>query len=103
MPFLTVLSPHQDDAGLSLAMTIRAASRRGIRIRIVNCFTISTYAPHSDARTADAVGAVRVAEDREFAARIGDGIEVVDLGLEDAPIRLSCRVEDVRRRAGRGE
>jgi LmbE family N-acetylglucosaminyl deacetylase len=104
MPSLTVLSPHQDDAGLSLAMTIRAAARLGGRVRIVNCFTVSTFAPHSEARTAAEVGAIRGSEDREFAAKVGGAIEILDLGLEDAPIRLGCRVEQVRRmRVGRFE
>jgi LmbE family N-acetylglucosaminyl deacetylase len=104
MPSLTVLSPHQDDAGLSLAMTIRAAARRGDRVRIVNCFTVSAYAPHSEARTAAEVGVIRGSEDREFAAKVGEAVEIVDLGMEDAPIRMACRVEDVRRkRVGRLE
>ncbi len=97
MASLTILSPHQDDAGLSLAIAIGAAARTGRRIRIVNCFTVSTYAPHSDARDVDAVGAIRRSEDREFASRVGTAVEVVDLGLEDAPVRLGCRVEDARR------
>jgi LmbE family N-acetylglucosaminyl deacetylase len=104
MSSLTVLSPHQDDAGLSLAMTIRAAARRGGRVRIVNCFTVSGYAPHSEARTSQEVGVVRGREDREFAERVGETVEIVDLGLEDAPIRLACRVEQVRRMGvGRSE
>jgi LmbE family N-acetylglucosaminyl deacetylase len=94
---LTVLSPHQDDAGLSLAMTIRAAARRGQAVRIVNCFTVSTYAPHSQARGAAEVGAIRKAEDREFASRVGSAVEVVDLEMEDAPIRLGRPVAVVRR------
>ncbi len=97
MPSLTVLSPHQDDAGLSLAMTIRASARRGGRVRIVNCYTVSAYAPHSEARTAAEIGVIRGSEDREFAAKIGEAVEIVDLGMEDAPIRLACRVEQVRR------
>jgi polysaccharide export outer membrane protein len=95
---LTVLSPHQDDAALSLAMTIRFAARSGRSVRIVNCFTVSTYAPHSGARTAEEVGAVRSGEDREFASRVGSGVEVIDLGMDDAPIRLQCPVAEARRR-----
>jgi LmbE family N-acetylglucosaminyl deacetylase len=97
MKSLTVLSPHQDDAGLSLAMTIRAAARSGQPVRIVNCFTVSTYAPHSQARDAAEVGVVRKAEDREFASRVGSAVEVVDLEMEDAPIRLERPVAAVRR------
>lgn len=104
MPALTVLSPHQDDAALSLAMTIRAAARMGGRVRIVNCFTVSAFAPHSEARTPAEVGVIREGEDREFAARVGKAVEIVDLGMQDAPIRLACRVEQVRRmRIGRLE
>jgi LmbE family N-acetylglucosaminyl deacetylase len=93
---LTVLSPHQDDAGLSLAMTIRASARSG-RVRIVNCFTVSEYAPHLEARNAAAIGTERRKEDREFASRAGEGIEVIDLKMEDAPIRLGLPVGEVRR------
>jgi LmbE family N-acetylglucosaminyl deacetylase len=95
---MTVLSPHQDDAGLSLAMTLRAAARQGHPARIVNCFTISAYAPHADAQGITDIGRLRKREDREFAARTGAGIEIVDLGMEDAPLRLKCPVTDVRRR-----
>jgi LmbE family N-acetylglucosaminyl deacetylase len=97
MKSLTVLSPHQDDAGLSLAMTIRAAARSGRTVRIVNCFTVSAYAPHSLAGDVAEVGSVRQAEDREFALRVGPSVEVVDLGMEDAPIRLGRPVASVRR------
>lgn len=94
---LTVLSPHQDDAALSLAMTIRVAARNGHPVRVVNCFTVSNFAPHSTARGAAEVGELRRAEDREFASRAGVAVEMVDLGMEDAPIRLRCTVLDVRR------
>jgi LmbE family N-acetylglucosaminyl deacetylase len=97
MKSLTVLSPHQDDAGLSLAMTICAAARSGRPVRIVNCFTVSAYAPHSLARDVVEVGSVRKEEDREFASRVGPSVEVVDLGMEDAPIRLGRPVASVRR------
>jgi LmbE family N-acetylglucosaminyl deacetylase len=98
MQSLTVLSPHQDDAALSLAGAIGAASRRGRPVRIVNCFTVSAYAPHSEARDTAEVGAVRRAEDREFASRVGQSVDVVDLGMEDAPIRLGRPIHEVRRR-----
>jgi LmbE family N-acetylglucosaminyl deacetylase len=97
MKSLTVLSPHQDDAGLSLAMTIRAAARSGRRVRIVNCFTVSAYAPHSLALDVVEIGSIRKEEDREFASRVGTSVEVVDLGMEDAPIRLQRPVASVRR------
>jgi LmbE family N-acetylglucosaminyl deacetylase len=104
MNSLTVLSPHQDDAALSVGMTIRAAARSGRPVRILNCFTVSEYAPHNGARGAAEVGRVRQAEDREFASRMGAAVEVIDLGLEDAPIRFGCPVSAVRRRrVGVGE
>jgi len=98
MPSLTVLSPHQDDAGLSLATTIRSAARAGRQVRILNCFTVSLYAPHGSVRTAAEIGQLRREEDREFAARAGERIEILDIGMEDAPIRLGCPVSQVRRR-----
>jgi LmbE family N-acetylglucosaminyl deacetylase len=98
MDTVTILSPHQDDAGFSLALTIGEFVRAGHRVRIVNCFTESAYAPHTSASSVSEIGAVRSREDREFASRIGNGIEVVDLGLRDAPLRLGCDVSQVRSR-----
>jgi LmbE family N-acetylglucosaminyl deacetylase len=98
MPALTVISPHQDDAGLSLAMTLRSAARQGHPARIINCFTISAYAPHAEAQTVPEIAELRRSEDREFIARTGASVQIVDLGLEDAPIRLGCPVNEVRRR-----
>lgn len=98
MTSLTVLSPHQDDAALSLAMTIRVAARGGHAVRVVNCFTVSEFAPHSSAQGAVEVGELRRGEDREFASRVGAAVGMIDLEMKDAPIRLGCTVADVRRR-----
>jgi LmbE family N-acetylglucosaminyl deacetylase len=99
MSLVTVLSPHQDDGGFSLAMAMRAAAGAGHRVRIVNCFTLSGYAPYAAAEDVDAVRRIRRGEDREFASRIGAPVEIVDLELPDAPLRLGCPVAAVRRRA----
>jgi LmbE family N-acetylglucosaminyl deacetylase len=98
MADLTILSPHQDDAGLSLAMTIGAAAGAGHRVQIVNCFTVSEYAPYSNISGTAGVGRLRSEEDRRFASMMGSTVDVVDLGLRDAPIRLQCPISAVRRR-----
>jgi LmbE family N-acetylglucosaminyl deacetylase len=93
----TVLSPHRDDAALSAAMTIAALAGNG-GVRVMNCFTVSDYAPYAEARGTDEIVALRRREDLECLSRIGRGIDVLDLGELDAPIRLGCPVSAVRRR-----
>src|SRR5262245_36212862 len=97
MVLVTVLSPHQDDGGFSLAMTIRAAASAGNPVRIVNCFTVSDHAPFAAAVGSNEVQSIRSSEDREFVSRIGWAVEVKDLEMLDAPLRLGCPVSRVRR------
>src|SRR5262249_12644720 len=87
-----------DDGAFSLAMTIRALACAGHQVRIVNCFTVSNYAPYAAAAGSGEVGEIRRREDRDFVSRIGFGVDVVDLEMLDAPLRLQCPVAAVRRR-----
>src|SRR5262245_14394493 len=99
MDLVTVLSPHQDDSAFSLAITICALVNAGHRVRIVNCFTVSNYAPYAAAATSTGeIRQIRRLEDREFVSRIGHGVDVIDLDMLDAPLRLDCSVSAVRRR-----
>ena len=97
---LLVASPHRDDACFSVAMTLLQCSRSGLRIRLVNCFTRSRYAPFSDADQTHAndrmeyVSALRKREDELFVRRLG-ATEMTDLNLKDAPIRLRCGDDEV--------
>ena len=83
---LTVLSPHRDDAAFSLFLALSYWSSSGVRLRVVNFFTVSEYGPrvHSGALS---VTTARRREDHRVLARI-DGLAVHDLQLLDAPIRL---------------
>jgi LmbE family N-acetylglucosaminyl deacetylase len=58
-------------------------------LTFLTCFTHSLYAPFTDAAelSAEAVRAIRTAEDREYARRIG--ARYIDLGLEDVTVRFS--------------
>ncbi len=98
---LTILSPHRDDAVFSLYFSLSAWARRSVRIRIVNFFTVSAYAPRAmlpleqDNADQQAVSYIRRREDRQAFRRINPNIEVSDLGLLDAPIRLNLAVDAV--------
>lgn len=100
---ICIVSPHRDDACLSLGMSLIRWARAGHRIRIVNCFTRSASAPYSDADTVHAndrtsyVSAVREKEDKVFLRRV-PGAEMVDLRLKDAPLRMRCKEHEVHGR-----
>jgi len=84
---ITILSPHLDDAAFSLGVVLTVASRRSLRVRVVNCFTQSGYAPYSDAVGAEAVSGLRAQEEQAFLDGVGALVESVDLGLEDTSLR----------------
>jgi LmbE family N-acetylglucosaminyl deacetylase len=86
---VTIISPHRDDAVASAGLLILELVRRRVPVQIVNCFTISDYAPLRKDRAED-VTTLRRREDGAAAARLGDGIRWIDLALIDAPLRLGC-------------
>lgn len=88
LPTLTVISPHRDDAALSLAATLDALAARGAAITVVSCFTHSAWAPRlAGPLEAEAVSAAREREDAAYVATLGRGARLVSLGLDDAPLR----------------
>lgn len=97
---LLVLSPHRDDAALSLSISIVHWLARGHRVTLLNIFTRSLYAPFSDADLVQEndrlsyVSAMRKKEDESFLKRL-PGLIMIDLNLKDAPIRLRCTSETV--------
>ena len=91
---ITVLSPHRDDAAFSLYFALSQWSRRNIRLRVVNFFTRSAYAPYVPFESVAAVSAIRRREDRSVLRALGS-IEVIDAGLLDAPLRYGIPVEEV--------
>lgn len=85
---LTIVSPHQDDAALSLANYIMGYATGNIRI--INCFTISDYCPYGGASERCDVMALRCKEDRSFAVhKHNSAIEIIDLDEYDSLIRLN--------------
>lgn len=99
---IVVVSPHRDDAAFSLGLSIGAWLRAGHAVVVLNCFVRSDYAPYSDVENVHAndrisyVSAVRLREDQAWAKRYrAQRLQLRDLDLMDAPLRLACAVEEV--------
>lgn len=93
---IVVLSPHRDDAAFSLSLSLDHWLSVGHSVVILNVFTRSIYAPYRDtgampeAERLNFVSSLRRREDERFLAALGGGVEMVDLEVVDAPIRLKC-------------
>jgi LmbE family N-acetylglucosaminyl deacetylase len=91
MNSIQIISPHQDDAAFSLGSMLATLAQVPIVLKIINCFTVSDYAPFlKDPRC---VTDVRHTEDLEFAQRLGGVVSILDLGYLDAPLRLGVSCE----------
>jgi len=98
-----VLSPHRDDAAFSCGLLLLNLLTSGARLTIANVCTVSDYAPYLPEEVYDRVNqvtAVRAAEDAVFARRLAKDAAVdessvvfLDLGWQDAPIRLGIENE----------
>ena len=70
-------------------------------MHVLNCFTQSVYAPFSDVESLHAndrasfVSAVRKREDAAWLKLLGGRVQMTDLDLLDAPLRLVCDVSEV--------
>ena len=98
---IVVVSPHRDDACFSLGLSVGAWIEAGQTVAVVNCFTRSEYAPyaefefiHSNDRMAR-VSALRLREDEAWQKMYARGLQLVDLNLKDAPLRLHIAVDQV--------
>ena len=96
-----VVSPHRDDAAFSLGLSIGWWLDAGHAVSVVNCFTRSAYAPyaefefiHSNDRMAR-VSALRLREDEAWQKMYGRGLQIADLNLKDAPLRLHVGIDQV--------
>ncbi|SRR6266571_5474442 len=85
---LVVVSPHRDDAAFSAGITIDLWPKRGWPVTIINCYTISDYAPNHPNLSKAAVTELRRMEDYKFREYLGGGIKFMDLNLLDAPLRF---------------
>jgi LmbE family N-acetylglucosaminyl deacetylase len=92
---MNVISPHQDDAAASLSISLAALSARGISIRIINCFTVTQFAPFHSASDSTDISALRRQEDRTFARELGITDAFVDLGRRDAPLRSLAGIRGI--------
>jgi LmbE family N-acetylglucosaminyl deacetylase len=84
---LTAISPHFDDAAFSIAATLKLFSSAKCPVRLVNCFTVTQFAPYLRNRGKLSVAGWRRHEDQTFAWQLGNSSESVELGLVDAPSR----------------
>src|SRR5689334_6642627 len=69
---LFILSPHPDDAIISMGATAHALCAAGIQVSLITCFGNSNYAPmldHVDA--SDDISAVRHCENMIAASQLG--------------------------------
>ncbi len=92
---VTLVAPHQDDVALSLSMTAACLIARGIAVRIVNCFTVSAFAPGGKRLGQTEISSLRREEDRRFAGALGLEGPVTDLGFHDAPLRCRGGIRDI--------
>jgi LmbE family N-acetylglucosaminyl deacetylase len=106
---ILILSPHRDDAAFSVSLAIQNWLTAGHNITILNVFTRSLDAPFSDADfihendRLSYVSAMRLREDELFLQRITQSLprarkahlQMVDLNLKDAPIRLRIPSEQL--------
>ena len=98
---IVVVSPHRDDACFSLGLSIGCWIEAGHTVVVVNCFTRSEYAPHADFEFIHSndrmprVSALRLREDEAWQKMYGRGLQLVDLNLKDAPLRLHIAADQV--------
>ena len=90
------MSPHRDDAAFSLSIAICRWLAEGHDLTLLNVFTRSLYAPYADAGDLQGddrleyVTDLRREEDTRYLSGLDRRVQMVDLDLEDAPIRLKC-------------
>jgi LmbE family N-acetylglucosaminyl deacetylase len=85
---VTVLSPHSDDAALSLGGTLALAARQGLDCRLVTLFSRSRRTRSGGIELDEtSVTAMRKEEDRAFTSLLGDA-ECFWCDLPDPSVRL---------------
>lgn len=85
---LNVVSPHRDDAALSLTQTLNDFIGSSIDINIISCFTITNWAPFMTAGlTIEEISYLRRQEDLAFIKLLGNQASLYDLDMLDSPLR----------------
>lgn len=86
---VSILSPHRDDAAFSLFICLaKWSASPSVKLKVLNFFTESAYAPNASASDASSVSGIRKREDLRALAFINRSIQVTDRKLLDAPLRL---------------
>jgi LmbE family N-acetylglucosaminyl deacetylase len=91
-PIICVISPHRDDAVISLGATLHQLVRQQVTINIVTCFSRSVYAPFAvPPRTTDEVTELRASEDSAALNVLGiDRNRCIAFPFPDASCRGVC-------------
>lgn len=91
---MDIISPHRDDAALSICHMMDKLADAGGTFRIVSCFTLSAWAPRLGTGLGmEQVSLLRKREDEGFVAQYNDAGEVYALDLLDAPLRPDWVIE----------
>ena len=82
-----ILSPHIDDAGYCLALTIAQCVKNNIPVTVINCFTVTKWAIVFISKDVNEISSLRKKEDAAFYHCFNAPINIVNLELTDAPLR----------------
>jgi LmbE family N-acetylglucosaminyl deacetylase len=82
-----ILSPHLDDAALSVPTLITNLVKSKKQILCVNGFTVSPYAPGLKTKNVKAISRARKKEDAAALKYLGKNIKSTNLDFLDAPLR----------------
>jgi len=83
-----VVSPHRDDAALSVGATLAILTRQGAAVRLISCFTRSSWAPlHAGVHDQHSVTNIRAGEDVRYLRTLGRRARLFDLAFLDGPLR----------------
>jgi LmbE family N-acetylglucosaminyl deacetylase len=92
---VAVISPHFDDACFSLGGSLLTWTRQRHNIDIFDCFTVSNFVADGGDRDPAQVSRRRRLEEESFVQQLGSNASYFGLGEKDAPLRLSCPLNDV--------
>jgi len=85
---INVVSPHSDDAALSISQSLSTLIGQGAVVRVISCFTTSAWAPRLEASTPlDVITSIRYQEDLSFVRKLGPQATLHHLGMLDEPLR----------------
>jgi len=92
---ILVISPHFDDAAFSLAATLKLFAAAEWPVRIINCFTVTKFAPFLQTPGVVSVTGLRREEEASFAGMLGKAASSVALDFVDAPGRTGLGVRGI--------